>query len=156
MMKVVKFLFVMLFCGTSVCFANDVLPQIYTPNNINPYQTKESWFRFVRSSHDKLLQPNFYHSEKIKKDESKYNNVLSRMEREWFGIEFVNHSEEERVEKLEEKVFGTIHDGDIKSRVTLLQKAFDARKIIKQQNMRNMYSGLPTSIPMNVDELLEN
>lgn len=160
MTKIIRYLLIMSLCMNNLlCFSNDVLPQNYTSNNINPYQTRESWFKFVRTDITKLPQPKFYQPEKMKKtfQTSKYENVLSRMEREWFGVESKNCSDIERIEKLEERVLGTIQEGNIKHRLVLLQKAFDAKKTMKQQNYtKNMFSGVPTSIPMNVDELLEN
>ena len=80
MTKIIKYLLIMVLCTRGlVCFSNDVLPQNYTCNNINPYQTRESWFRFVRSDNMKLPQPKFYQPEKMTNlfKASKYNNAIS-------------------------------------------------------------------------------
>lgn len=167
MVKFLKviFVFVLVFNGVTA-LADDILPQNYTLNNINPYKTKESWFKLVKANDFPAgkIQPEFYHPEKMQNpfksnEESKYNNVLSRMEREWFRKEYTNLSDEDRVCQLEEKVFGAIHDGDIKFRCNQLRKAFDAKKSIQAKHRnytRGMYSGLPTSTPMNIDGLLGN
>lgn len=87
-------------------------------------------------------------------NESKYSTSLSRMEREWLYREYPSENDEDRISRLEEKVFGTVHDIDTKTRYTRLRKAFDAQKNrIKKQ--KRMFSGIPTSIPINIDGLIE-
>ncbi|MCM1264563.1 MAG: hypothetical protein NC200_00035 [Candidatus Gastranaerophilales bacterium] len=163
MIKLLKILFIILLSTNGlISCANDVLPQNYTPNNINPY--KESWFKLVKAENPfNKIQPEFYHPEKMQnpfsQEESKYNNVLSRMEREWLNKEYTNQNDEERISRLEEKIFGTIHDGNLKNRCNQLRKAFDARKNIQAKHRNythGMFSGLPTSTPMNIDGLVEN
>ncbi len=87
--------------------------------------------------------------------ESRYSTSLSRMEREWLHREFTEDNDETRMSRLEEKVFGTIHDIDTKSRYKHLQQAFDAKKTMRYKRRNNLYD-YPTSLPMNVDELLGN
>lgn len=84
--------------------------------------------------------------------ESRYSNSLSRMEREWLHREFTEDDDELRISRIEEKVFGTIHEKDLKSRYLQLQQAFNATKRIKH-NHRKM-SGIPTSIPLSVNDLI--
>ena len=86
--------------------------------------------------------------------ESKYSQSLSRMEREWLKREFANEEDEIRLSRLEEKVFGTIHDKDKSSRYRQLKQAFDAKKNIQQQGRYYRFGGRPTSIPMNIDGLI--
>lgn len=87
-------------------------------------------------------------------DESKLSLSLSRMEREWLHREFNNENDEIRISRLEENVFGTIHDIDLKSRYSQLLRAFNLRKSTKEKTSRDYLFGTPTSIPMNVDELI--
>ena len=90
--------------------------------------------------------------------ESKYSQSLSRMEREWLNKDFEGEDEEIRLNRLEEYVFGTIHDVDFKTRYKNLQKAFDTRKRAQYknpQNIFNRFSGVPTSIPMNIEGLTQ-
>ena len=77
------------------------------------------------------------------------------MEREWLRKEFNNDDDNVRISRLEETVFGTIHDIDTKSRYNQLKKAFNAKKNRYMKTSRDYLFGTPTSIPMNVDELLE-
>lgn len=86
--------------------------------------------------------------------ESPYSTSLSRMEREWFHKEFPQDNDDIRLDRLEEKVFGTIHDVEKNIRYDQLRKAFDAKKNRYAQRRPNYLYGTPTSIPMNVDELL--
>ena len=88
--------------------------------------------------------------------ESPYSVSLSRMEREWLKREFPSESDETRISRLEEKVFGSIHDIDKESRYSQLRKAFDARKTMRTRRSMDYLYGSPTSIPMNVHDLLEN
>ena len=84
--------------------------------------------------------------------ESKYSNSLSRMEREWLYREYPEDNDEMRISRIEEKVFGTIHEKDLKSRYLQLQQAFNATKKIKRNNRK--MSGIPTSIPISVNDLI--
>ena len=89
--------------------------------------------------------------------ESRYAQSLLRMEQEWLHREFPEEAEEIRISRLEEYVFGTIHDVDIKIRYKNLQKAFNMRKLDQYKSNRrnyNRFSGVPTSIPMNVEDLI--
>lgn len=88
-------------------------------------------------------------------NESKYSTSLSRMEREWLHKEFNNDSDDARISRLEENVFGTIHDIDINTRYNRLQKAFNVRKNRNIKTSGDYLFGTPTSIPMNVNDLLE-
>lgn len=85
--------------------------------------------------------------------ESNLSVSLARMEREWLHKEFVNDNDEIRISRLEENVFGTIHDIDIKSRYNHLKKAFNAKKNNYLKTSRDYLFGTPTSIPINIDEL---
>ena len=87
-------------------------------------------------------------------EENDLEPSLSRMEREWFHKEFNKDNDEMRLERLEEKVFGTVHDVDKKVRYHQLQKAFDAKKMMQAQNRKNHFYGTPTSVPINVDDLI--
>ena len=75
------------------------------------------------------------------------------MEREWIHKEFEGEDDEVRISRLEEKVFGTIHDIDTPTRYRQLQKAFDVRKNLQARNRRYSRSGFPTSVPVNIDVL---
>jgi len=87
--------------------------------------------------------------------DSKYSNGLSRLEREWLHREFPNDEDEVRISRLEEKVFGTIHEKDLKSRYIQLRDAFDAKKNMQtSHNNFDLYRGIPTSIPMSVGDLI--
>ena len=96
-----------------------------------------------------IFVPNVY-----AQDESFFSPSLARMEREWFNKEFNNEADDVRISRLEEKVFGTIHDVDKNIRYHQLQKAFDAKKMMQAQNKRNHLYGTPTSIPVNIDDLV--
>lgn len=88
--------------------------------------------------------------------ESVNSTTLSRMEREWFGNEYNQDDDETRISRLEEKVFGTIFENDLKSRYSNLIRAFDAKKQI--QNRRSWFekniTGVPTSVPIRAENLL--
>lgn len=88
--------------------------------------------------------------------ESKYDLSLSRMEREWLNKEYKQDTDETRLSRLEEKVFGTIFENDFNTRYSNLQKAFDAKKQI--QNRRNWFEenivGMPTSTPIRAENIL--
>lgn len=88
-------------------------------------------------------------------EESGLSLSLSRMEREWFHKEFNNDNEEIRISRLEEKVFGTIHDVDKATRYHQLQKAFDAKKIMQAKHKKDYLYGVPTSNPLNIDNLIQ-
>lgn len=85
--------------------------------------------------------------------ETKYSQSLSRMEMEWFHKEFDNEDDEIRLSRLEEKVFGTIHDVDKETRYRQLLKAFNVRKM-KHHKVKK-FSGNPTSTPMTIDDLIK-
>lgn len=87
--------------------------------------------------------------------ESKYSNGISRLEREWLHREFPNEDDEVRISRLEAKVFGTIHEKDLKSRYIQLREAFDAKKQMQtSHNNNDIYRGIPTSIPISVQDLI--
>lgn len=148
------------FClNITAVIANEMLPHNYAPGSINPYRN-DPWFKQIKLNKPEFgkIQPDFYnsYSQPSGITPSKYSNALSRMEREWFHKEFSYYPDEERISNLEEKVFGTIHDGDINFRYKQLRKAFDAKKSIQAKHNRfgrNLFSGVPTSIPVNVDDL---
>ena len=77
------------------------------------------------------------------------------MEREWLYKEYPHDSDVTRISRLEEKVFGSIHDIDMKTRYKHLQQAFDNKKNKSYRRPNNLYD-YPTSLPMNVDDLLGN
>lgn len=87
--------------------------------------------------------------------ESIYSPAISRMEREWLHKEFPQENDDKRISRLEEIVFGTIHDIDLNTRYIQLKKAFDTKKNLQVKHSPNFLYGTPTSIPMNVDQLLE-
>lgn len=87
-------------------------------------------------------------------NESRYSQSLSRMEREWLHKEFDNEDDELRLSRLEEKVFGTIHDVDTETRYKQLRKAFNVRKL-KHHKINKLY-GNPTGIPSSIDDLINN
>ena len=82
--------------------------------------------------------------------ESVYSTSLSRMEREWLNKEYPSDTDEMRMERLEEKVFGAAFENDIKTRYSNLRRAFDAKK--QMQNRRSWFEqnivGMPTSVPI--------
>ena len=114
----------------------------------SPY-VKESLFKQIR-----IEQPLIGKNNTIENNNSKYDNMLSRMEQEWFNAEFGKYPEEKRINNLEERVFGTIQDGDTELRCKRLVQAFNARKSMRLRR-RNLFSGVPTSVPVNADELLK-
>lgn len=88
--------------------------------------------------------------------ESKYSDGIARLERAWLHKEYQNEEDEIRLSRLEEKVFGTIHDNDTKSRYTQLRKAFDAQQKMRRHAPRHDMSfmrGVPTSVPISVYDL---
>lgn len=135
---------IILFSISTTCFANDDLPQNYTPNNINPYKSR-NWFNFVNFSN--TSQTDYYN------DTKKYDLMLSRLEKEWFKQDFVNMPLGERLSHLEEFVFGTSFNEEIEKRCDRLKRAFNAQKNNLRQT-KSLFSGMPTSIPFGVDELL--
>jgi hypothetical protein len=89
--------------------------------------------------------------------ESRYAQSLSRMEREWFHRDFNGEDDEIRLARLEERVFGTIHGVDKQKRYSQLVQAFNLRKTrqsCRSSAPRNWLYGVPTSLPMNVNDLL--
>jgi len=82
--------------------------------------------------------------------ESIYSEGLSRLEREWLHKEHRADDDEVRIGRLEEKVFGTIHEKDIKSRYIQLRDAFDAQKRMRNRANHSFFGGVPTSIPSDV------
>ena len=104
-----------------------------------------------------VLTLNFLFTPKVfAVNESVYSMSLSRMEREWLNKEYPSDTDEVRLDRLEEKVFGTIFENDIKSRYVNLRKAFDAKK--QMQNKRSWFEqnivGMPTSVPIRAENLL--
>lgn len=146
----------------STVHANEILPNDYKQTNLNPYKN-ESWFKNIKLNQPNFgrIEPNFAsnYNQLNNYFPSKLSNSLARMEQEWFHKEFNHYTDEERINNLEEKIFGTIHDGDLNFRHKQLVKAFNARKSIqaKQNRLhRHLFSGVPTSIPMNANDLFEN
>ena len=45
---------------------------------------------------------------------SKYSDGIARLEREWLHREYPNEDDEVRISRLEEKVFGTIKEKDLR------------------------------------------
>ncbi len=145
MKRILTMVFLCLVCA-STAGANDVLPQVYTPNNINPYKTNK-WFDFL--SFNKPEKPVW------DEDYSKYDYMLSRIEKEWFKQDYTNLTMSERLNRLEEHVFGTSFNEDVNKRCDRLKRAFNAQKN-NYRRTQGMFSGVPTSIPFGVDELIEN
>ena len=133
----------------NMVIAYEILPNKSVGNSYNPYK---------QSFKEKLKDSPIHLKNSINNDNLPSENyALSRMEREWFKKEFPNLNTENRVENLEEKLFGSIQSGSLKKRINQLKDAFDAQKIIQAKEHSygfNIFSGLPTSVPMNVDELL--
>lgn len=133
-----KAVVVLLFLGNlSLVYANDDIPQRYTPNNQNPYKA------LSKSELKKLA------------DSDKYDYMLSRLEREYFGKEFAASQTSERLERLEQHVFGTSFDENTKSRCDRLKQAFNAQKV-HTLRPKNRFSGMPTSIPFGPDFISGN
>ena len=86
-------------------------------------------------------------------NESNYSAGLSRLERAWLHKEYKNDDDEIRISRLEEKVFGTIHELDLKSRYIQLREAFDAQQRMKAKSDKSFFGGVPTSIPISVYDL---
>ena len=175
--------FCKILCITGANAGENILPAL-DRDLINPYK-KESVFRLIKVEQPVFgrIQPDFYNKlteypalnnalktgtsfdyisnadilpSVMSADTSRYDNVLSRMEREWLHRENRDLPVEERLNLLEEKVFGTLHEGGTDIRCSRLQKAFNARKSIQAKHNRtgrNLFSGVPTSIPVNADEL---
>ena len=80
-----------------------------------------------------------------------FDYVRSNLELE----EVIGLIAEKRITRLEEKVFGTIHDIDIKTRYNQLRKAFDAEKTLRRKHKLNSLSGFPTSTPVSFDNLTD-
>ena len=129
-------------------FANDNLPQYYTSNNINPYKTNK-WFKFLDFG-DKTKD---FQSD-IDSDYDKYDYMLSRIEKEWFQKDYTNLPMCERLNRLEEFAFGTSFNEEVNKRCDRLKRVFNAQK----QTVKNksLFSGVPTSIPFGVEELIKN
>ena len=147
-MKKIIFLITILLIQ-NITIAYEVLPDIKLNDSTNPYR---------KTLKQKLKDVPIQLKNNPKTEEfPKENYALSRMEREWFKKEFPHLEKEERVERLEEKLFGTIQSGNIEQRINNLKDAFDTQKLIQAKEHSygyNIFSGLPTSVPMNVDELL--
>lgn len=97
---------------------------------------------------------NIYSNIIYAQNESPYSTSLSRMEREWLHKEYNEESDEQRINRLEENIFGTIHEIDKNQRYDQLRQAFDAKKHMQAKYKHNYLYGNPTSIPMNVNDLL--
>ena len=96
----------------------------------------------------------FFISNSYAQEESSLSLSLSRMEREWLHKEFNNDNDEIRISRLEEIVFGTIHDVDKDVRYHQLQKAFDAKKMMQAKHSKDYLYGIPTSNFLNIDDLV--
>ena len=149
MMKQVFTIIFLCFVCVGNVFANDNLPQIYTSNNINPYKSNkfDRWFDFL-SFGEKTKE---FQSD-IDPDYDKYDYMLSRIEREWFRKDYTNLPLGERLNRLEEHVFGTSFNEEINKRCDRLKRAFNAQK--QTTRNKNLFSGVPTSLPFGVDELV--
>ncbi len=101
--QVFTIIFLCFICAGNV-FADDTLPQFYTPNNINPYKSNK-WFNFLAfGEKTKVFQSD------IDYDYDKYDYMLSRIEKEWFKHDYTNLPMSERLSRLEEHVFGTSYN----------------------------------------------
>lgn len=133
----------------STAVANDYLPQLYTNNNINPYKTNK-WLDFLAFG-----EKNKEFQSDVDEDYDKYDYMLSRIEKEWFKQDYTNLPMCERLNRLEEHVFGTSFNEDVNKRCDRLKRAFNAQKQGISKS-RSLFSGVPTSIPFGVDELVGN
>ncbi len=146
MKRVFTIIFLCFVCVGDV-FANDNLPQVYTPNNINPYKSNK-WFDFLSfGEKSKEFQSD------IDPDYDKYDYMLSRIEKEWFKQDYTNLPMADRLNRLEEHVFGTSFNEDVSKRCDRLKRAFNAQKN-NYRKTQGLFSGVPTSIPLGVDELV--
>lgn len=159
-----KFIYITL-CITiliSTVQASEILPNDYKQTNLNPYK-QDSLLKNIKLNQPNFgrIEPNFANNYNQLNNSlpSRLSNSLTRMEEEWFHKDFNYKSDEDRIINLEEKVFGTIHDGDLISRHKQLVKAFNAKKSIQTKQNRlhkNLFSGIPTSTPINVNDLFKN
>lgn len=148
MMKQVFTIIFLCFVCVGVVFADDTLPQVYTPNNINPYKSSNKWFDFLSfGEKQKEFQSD------IDPDYDKYDYMLSRIEKEWFRHDYTNLPMSERLNRLEEHIFGTSFNEDVNKRCNRLKRAFNAQKN-NNRKTQGLFSGVPTSIPLGVDELV--
>lgn len=147
MKRILLIIALSLFVSTNV-FADDFLPQFYTPNNLNPYKTNK-WLDFL-SFNNNAYKPKF---ESDTRDYGKYNYMLSRLEKEWFNKNFSDNVLSERLERLEEHAFGTSFNEDIEKRCDRLKRVFNAQKT-QASSKKSLFSGVPTSLPFGIDELI--
>ena len=133
---------------SNVCFANDNLSQLYTNNNTSPYKTNKflERFKLKNAGYEELLAFN--------NDDNKYDLVLSRFEQEWFNKNFSRMAINERLEHLEEFVFGTSFNESVESRLDRLKQAFNNKKYPRTTH-NGLFSGVPTSIPLDIDGLTQ-
>lgn len=141
------FAMVFIFFLAQVCIANETLPQLYTNNNTNPYKTNKFFERF------KLKNAGYEEKLAFDEDINKYELVLSRFEKEWFNKNFSTMALNERLEHLEEFVFGTSFNEEVESRLDRLKQAFNSRKRPRTTH-NGLFSGVPTSIPLDIDNLV--
>ena len=136
-----------LFLG-QICIANEILPQLYTNNNTNPYKTNKFLERF------KLKTDGYEKELSFDEDYNKYEPELARFEKEWFNKNFSTMGLNERLEHLEEFVFGTSFDESAENRLDRLKQAFNSRKRPRTTH-NGLFSGVPTSIPLDIDGLTQ-
>ena len=146
MRNIFAIMFLLLISGN--CFANDNLSQLYTNSNTNPYKTNKFLERFRLK--------NAGYEEKLAFDDNndKYDLVLSRFEQEWFNKNFSRMSLNERLEHLEEFVFGTSFDESAENRLDRLKQAFNNKKRPRTTH-NGLFSGVPTSIQLDIDGLTQ-
>jgi hypothetical protein len=74
--------------------------------------------------------------------------------KEWFNKNFSTMGLNERLEHLEEFVFGTSFNEEAESRLDRLKQAFNSRKQPSTTH-NGLFSGIPTSIPLDIDGLTQ-
>ena len=145
-MKAFLLVIFLLFLSVSKIFANDYLPQMYTSDNINPYKVRLSDLLSFSDNHKICGFEN-------EADYEKYGIMLSRLEKEWFNETYSTLPLSNRIDRLEEHIFGTCFNEDINSRCERLARAFNAQKKHTDKS-KSLFSGVPTSVPLSVEELL--
>lgn len=116
----------------------------------NPYDTgiKNPITKVFKSINDRK-----YSQKPLKESDVEY--LLSKMEQNRFGASSSDVDIENRLDRLETQVFGTIQSGDYKTRINRLKHAFsaEASRSYKTRNQKTnrfkemFSSGYPTSIP---------
>lgn len=147
-MKQIFLFTLLLFLSVSKIYANDYLPRRYISDNINPYKVRLCDFLSFSDNHKICGFDN-------ESDYEKYGIMLSRLEKEWFNETYSTLPLSSRIDRLEEHIFGTCFNEDVNIRCERLTRAFNTQKKHVNRN-KSLFSGVPTSIPLGVEELLGN